>query len=241
MFKKVRNQSETSVPPSPSNVREATTQNAIKLLVIENHRFFLEVLHLFFQRENRIQIVGQAQTAQEALLLLTSTKPEVAMLSFSVPGVGDEFIATARKLSPTTRILMLNIPDDGFQICQIIRAGARGCISNDATLADISSAIEAVHQGEFWLEKKHITQFIESKVRSAFLEKGRNQTSPDELTSREKDVLKCLTTGCSNKEIAEKLFISEKTVKTHLNSIFRKLNVTKRLQAILLAISRGLA
>jgi DNA-binding NarL/FixJ family response regulator len=240
-MKKVINRSDVFLSQAPPTVVEAAKPDPIKLMIIDDRRFFLEVLHLFSQRETKIQIVGQAQTAQQALFLMTSIKPEVAMLSFSVPGVGDEFIATMRKLSPTTKILVLNIPDDGSQICQVIRAGARGCISNDATLADISSAIEAVHQGEFWLEKKHVTQFIEEQTPSASVEKARNQTSPEELTSREKDVLKCLTTGCTNKEIALKLLISEKTVKIHLSSIFRKLKVTKRLQAIVLAINRGLA
>jgi len=226
--------------PSPA-IREVVGENPIRLMVIENHKFFLEVLHIFFQRENRIQIVGKAQSAQQALCLLTSIKPEVVILSLSVPGVGDEFIATMRKLSPTTKILTLNVPDEGPQLCHAITAGARGCISNDATLSDISSAIEAVHRGEFWLEKRQVTQFIEEQTSLASSEKERKQALPDQLTPRENDVLKCLTTGCTNKEIAAKLFISEKTVKTHLNSIFRKLNVTKRLQAILLAINRGLA
>jgi len=240
-MKKVVKKSDSFVSEASPTLREVATENPITLMVIEEHKFFLEVLRIYFERENRIQIVGQAQTAQQALCLLTSIKPDVAMLNLSVPGVGDEFITTMRRLSPTTKILTLNVSDDGPQICEAIRAGARGCLSNDAPLSDMINAIKAVHRGEFWLEKKHITRFIEEQTSFASAEKEQKQAKPDELTSREKDVLKCLTTGCTNKEIAEKLYISEKTVKTHLNSIFRKLDVTKRLQAILLAINRGLA
>jgi DNA-binding NarL/FixJ family response regulator len=240
-MKKVVNKPDAFPLQASPTLREVPAENPITLMVIEEHKFFLEVLRIYFERENRIQIVGQAQTAQQALCLLTSIKPDVAMLSLSAPGVGDEFIATMRKLSPTTEILTLNVSDDGPQLFKATKAGARGCISNDAPLSDIINAIKAVHQGELWLEKKHVARFIEEQTRFASTQKEQKQASPDELTSREKEVLKCLTTGCTNKEIAEKLFISEKTVKTHLNSIFRKLDVTKRLQAILLAINRGLA
>jgi DNA-binding NarL/FixJ family response regulator len=225
--------------PSPTS-REVISESPIRVMVVEDHRFFFEFLELFFLREKKIQIVGHAQTSQQALFLLTSLKPEVAILSSSVPGVGDDFIAAMRKLSPATKIVVLNLPSEECQICRLISAGARGCISNHATLSDIARAIQTVHQGQFWLEKEHVRQFLEEQTSFARTEMERTQKSPDQLTTRERDVLKFLTTGCANKEIAEKLFISEKTVKTHLGSIFRKLNVTKRLQAVLLAVNRGL-
>ena len=102
-------------------------------------------------------------------------------------------------------------------------------------------AIEAVHQGELWIERKVMARFFDEEAIPDSREEDRHVRAKDGLTPREEEVLRLLTTGSTNKEIAEALFISEKTVKSHLNSIFRKLKVTRRLQAILYVIKRELS
>jgi DNA-binding NarL/FixJ family response regulator len=239
-MKRAPHNHKNGVSRSFSRLPETVEQTAIDIMIIDHRRFFHELLRLLFDRKKRIQIVSEATTTQQALSLLASIKPKIALINMAMPGVDKEFIITIRRLAPAMAVLIFNASVDEHFICQAIRAGARGCISNDASVSDIIAAIEAIHRGEFWLESKIVARFIEEQTILTSHAESKDEVSHEELTSREKDVLRCLKTGCTNKEIAEKLFISEKTVKTHLNTIFRKLNVTKRLQAILLAINRGL-
>ena len=125
-------------------------------------------------------------------------------------------------------------------VFKALKAGAKGYISKDISISDLIKAIQTVHVGELWVERKLIARFIDEEFFSAPLEKDRLEAMKDELTPRELEVLSILSKGSTNKEIAKALFISEKTVKSHLNSIFKKLKVTQRLQAILYTIRGGL-
>jgi len=129
---------------------------------------------------------------------------------------------------------------DEAMIFKALKAGAKGYLSKDACISDLIRAIHAVHQGELWVERKLTARFLdEEAVADSKAEDPRGRTKVG-LSPREEEVLRLLTTGSTNKEIGEALFISEKMVKSHLNSVFKKLDVTRRLQAILYAISRGL-
>ena len=136
---------------------------------------------------------------------------------------------------------MLNADLDEEMIFKGLRAGAKGYISKSASVSNLIKAIKAVHQGELWVERKLIARFFEGEADASYKADKRKEPMEEQLTTREEEVLRCLTMGWTNKEIAEALFISEKTVKCHLNSIFRKLNVSRRLQAILYALKKGLA
>jgi two-component system NarL family response regulator len=135
---------------------------------------------------------------------------------------------------------MLTVAADEPTIFKALKAGAKGYLSKDVSISDLIKAIQAVYKGEFWVERKLIARFFEGEAIARSREEGRPERPKEVLTPKEKQVLCILTKGCTNKEIGRTLFISEKTVKSHLNSIFRKLNVTRRLQAILYAINRGM-
>ncbi len=128
---------------------------------------------------------------------------------------------------------------DKAMIFKVLKAGAKGCLSKDASISALIKAIQAVHKCELWVERKLIARFFDKDAKANPKGEGQARRPKEVLTQREKEVLSLLSTGRTNKEIAKTLFISEKTVKSHLNSIFRKLNVTGRLQAILSAINRG--
>ncbi|MBA7708661.1 Transcriptional regulatory protein DegU [subsurface metagenome] len=136
---------------------------------------------------------------------------------------------------------MLTANKDEATIFKALKGGAKGYLSKDVSISNLIKAIQAVQKGELWIERKLMARFLEVEAIVDSSSEGQAGKLKKIMTPREKEVLRFLTTGRTNKEIAKALFISEKTVKSHLNSIFRKLNVTRRLQAILYAINRGLS
>jgi DNA-binding NarL/FixJ family response regulator len=126
-------------------------------------------------------------------------------------------------------------------IIKAIRAGAKGYLSKNTSVEDLIKAIQVVYQNEFWVQRKLVTQFINGDFTADAGSEDRQQNKLAVLTPREQDVLRSLVKGATNKEIANELFISEKTVKSHLNQVFKKMNVSRRLEAILSAIKAGLS
>ena len=218
------------------------TGGQIKVVVASNHRIFREGLRLILHKENNIKIVGQAVNGLQTIEVVNDLKPDVVLLDILIPKMdGIEIILPIRQKSPKTKVLVLTSVMDEAVIFKSLKAGAKGYISNDEGSSDLIKAIQTVHQGELWIERKLMSRFFDQEAIADSKGGNTHGRTKEGLTPREQEVLGCLTKGCTNKEIAQDLFISEKTVKTHLNSIFRKLKVTRRLQAILYAISKGLS
>jgi DNA-binding NarL/FixJ family response regulator len=215
----------------------------ISVVIADDHRLFREGLRLIIEQEESIEVAGEAVNGTQAISVISDLKPDVVLLDIKMPEKsGIEILPAIRKNSPKTKPLMLSGIVDEKTILMALKLGAKGYISKDAGVSDLIKAIEIVHRGELWVEHKLISKFFteeESIVSSAIEDQPKKVKG--ELSQRELEVLRCLTTGCTNKELAQALFISEKTVKSHLNSIFKKLNITGRLQAILYAIHNGLA
>ncbi len=153
---------------------------------------------------------------------------------------GIEVLPVIREKSPKTKVLMLAANKDEAKIFKAMKAGAKGYVSKDVSISDLLKAIQTVHKEELWIERKLMARFFDREAAHNPKKEAEPAKAKGVLTSREKEVLSLLSTGRTNKEIAKALFISEKTVKSHLNSIFRKLKVSHRLQAILHALNRGL-
>jgi DNA-binding NarL/FixJ family response regulator len=216
-------------------------ESRIRVVIAHDHKLVRESVCLALSEEESIQIVGQVANRPEAIDGVSKLKPDVVLLNIYIPEMDSvEVIHPIIAKSLKTKILILNHDMEEDMVFQYLKAGAKGYISKDASITDLTKAIHAVHQGELWLERKLIARFFDEEAVVAATAEDRLGRSEEGLTPREQEILRCLTTGCTNKEIAESLFISEKTVKCHLNSIFRKLNVTRRLQAILYAINIGL-
>jgi len=139
-----------------------------------------------------------------------------------------------------TKAIMLAAAMNERTIFKALKAGAKGYLSRNASVSNLIKAIKAVHEGDVWVERKLIARFFQGEATLHFQREEGGGMTNQELTPREQEILRYLPYGLTNKEIAQALFISEKTVKSHLNSIFKKLNVTRRLQAILYAIRQGL-
>ena len=216
------------------------TSSQIKVVIAEDHRLYREMLSMALRRGG-IEISGEVANGHEIIDTISNLQPDVLLLDIVMPEVGGiEVIQTIKAKSPKTKVLILTVSIDEALVFKALKAGAKGYISKDISISDLIKAIQTVHVGELWVERKLIARFIDEEFFSAPLEKDRLEAMKDELTPRELEVLSILSKGSTNKEIAKALFISEKTVKSHLNSIFKKLKVTQRLQAILYTIRGGL-
>jgi DNA-binding NarL/FixJ family response regulator len=210
----------------------------IRVVIVAGERLVAEGLRVLLSRGHGIQVVSDATTWQTALTTIRRTKPDVVVLD--ADGLGIESAAAVRLIaghSAHSRTLVVAGAGYGAQLARALRAGASGCVSRNAVPADVTRAIHAVYQGDVWVERCLIAELVNGddaakSCASSHPERG--------LTVREEQILRHLASGGTNRRIAQALSISEKTVKTHLANIFRKLNVTRRLQAVLYAIQQGL-
>ncbi len=214
----------------------------IKVVIADDHALFREMLRLTMRREGSIKIVGEAANWRQTIDVISDLKPDIVLLDSTMPEMdGIETLPAIREKSLKTKALMIKANKNEAVIFKALKGGAKGYLSKDVSISDLIKAIKAVHIGELWVERKLMARFFDREAIADSKGEGRAGRLKKVLTPREKEVLCILTTGCTNKEIAKALFISEKTVKSHLNSIFKKLNVTRRLQAILQAIKQGLS
>lgn len=213
----------------------------IFVVIAAQQKLFREAVSKIINDEEGIRIAGETDNISQALALIRQVNADVAIFdSTLVPSETDELIRTIKEENPETRTLVLADNPDEDTIFSFLRAGVKGYISKDTGISSLVKAIDRVHHGELWVERKFLFKYIEHETGNGFGNGRSGHQAHTGLTTREKEVLYCLTLGCTNKEIAEKLFIAEKTVKTHLNNIFKKLNVRHRIQAILYAIGQGL-
>jgi len=213
----------------------------VRIIIAVGHKLFQEGLRLILNSEETFDIVGMVNNGLQAIAVISDLKPDIVILDISLPEVsGIEVITSINQKSPDTKALMITHAMEEQAIIKAIRAGAKGYLSRNTNVSEIIKAIQVVHQGEFWVQRKLVSRFIDDDFMSEISAEDSRQNKLDTLTPREQDVLRALIKGSTNKEIANELFISEKTVKSHLNQVFKKLNVSRRLEAILSAIKAGL-
>jgi DNA-binding NarL/FixJ family response regulator len=206
----------------------ATGKKKIRLLIADDHVLIREGLAATIGRQRDMLVVSQAANGREAVELWKKCRPDIALVDLRMPeGNGVAVIREIRDFDPSARIIIQTTYDTDEEIYQAIRGGAKGYLLKDAPLEDLFDSIRKVHAGE-------------TCIPPALGAKLASRMSGEALTGREIDVLKLLARGRSNKEIGTDLFISETTVKTHVRSIFSKLNVESRTEAIASANKRGL-
>ena len=215
-------------------------EGPIRVVIADGNRLHREGLRLILGEENGIEVVGEAVNGLQAINLVDDLKPDVVLLDISLPEIDAiDTLLPARQKSPNSRAIMLAQDADETIIFECLKAGAKGYLSKHSAASDLVKSIKAVHRGELWVERKLMSRYFDHQG-LAGSNRGNSRSTQEMLTPREQEVLKILATGSTNKEIAQDLFISEKTVKCHVNNIFKKLNVTRRLQAVLYAIGKGL-
>ena len=229
-------------PSLTLNATKDFSMDTIRLLIADDHALFREGLRALFSALPDIEVVGEAADGATAVTQVDASQPDVVLMDINMPGVNG-IEATRRILSnhPQLGIIMVTMLEDDASVFAAMRAGARGYVLKGAHHEEILQAIRAVAAGQavfgpaIAVRMMNFFQGLNAAPRS----ENTAQSFP-ELTEREREVLKLMAQGVSNKAIAEKLVISMKTVSNHITNIFSKLQVADRAQAILRARDAGL-
>lgn len=216
--------------------------NAIRLLIAEDERLTRENLARLLAMEPDIEIVGTAADGDEAIGLARTRAPHVVLTDIQMPRAdGIEVTRTVKTELPAVGVVVLTIYHDDANVFAAIKAGASAYVLKDGPLDETIAAVRAVARGEGLLHPSIAARVIAEFQRVTLQATPAKDERFTELTERELEILKTLATGKRNKEIADKLFIAEKTVKNHVSSILWKLQVNSRSEAALLAAKQGLA
>jgi two-component system response regulator DegU len=209
----------------------------IRLMLVDDHRMLREGLRRSLEEEG-FYVVGEAADGEAAVRLVPAAKPDVILMDVSMPDM-DGVEATKRILqnAPEQRVVMLTMHADKDLIDQAIKAGAVGYLTKDCSIDEVIDAVRMAANGETALSPA-LAKTMLTEVRKIDEKAAREE---DRLvTKREEEVLQLIADGCSTPEVAQKLYISQKTVKNHLASIYEKLNARDRTQAVLLAVRMGI-
>jgi two-component system NarL family response regulator len=209
----------------------------IRVLIVDDHTLFRKGVRKMLEAEADMEVAGEAGTGREALEKARKLMPDVVLMDITMPEM--DGIEAARSLCremPHAGVVFVTMFEDDESVIKGLQAGGRGYILKDSDPQTMLRAIRAVASGESLLGSS-----VALKVMRQFSALDKNRSSLlGELTARELEVLQAIAEGRSNKEIAGKLAISEKTVKNHINNIFSKLHLFDRTQAVLFAIRKGL-
>ena len=209
----------------------------IRVLIVDDHAVVRQGLKAFLRVQDDIEFVGEAANGDEAVTQARSVQPDVILMDLVMPGM--DGVETMRQLSAAgvdSKVIVLTSFAEDEQVLAAVKAGAAGYLLKDVQPQELGNAIRTVHAGDAQLHPS-----IASKLMREVAAAGSRHKEADALTARELDVLKALARGMSNKEIAAELGVAEKTVKTHVSSILRKLQVADRTQAALYAVRERLA
>lgn len=216
-------------------------EGKIRIVIAEENRILQEGICRMLAEHKCFEVLGIANNGIKAIDLVATLKPDILLLNIFLPQLnGVDAIPVIRKQCPETKILLLPGIAEDKVLLQAFRNGAKGYLPQTSCAMDLIKAIKMIKNGEMWIERKHFAEFFKEEMTNSADTHKHREDNNFSLTIREQEVLRLLIKGFSNKEIAEHLFISEKTVKTHLNKVFRKLNVTRRLEAVLFAIKTGI-
>lgn len=211
----------------------------ISIALVDDHPIFLSGLQQLIQKQSDFELIGVAESIVDLENLLEREKPQVILMDVELPE-GDGISATAfvRKQSPETKVVILTGFDNPDLIFRALKVGAVGYLLKNTRSKEILDTLRKVAAGEVFLNPDLASKFLREFQRDQEVEELRRLVQT--LTRREEEVLRLVATGASNKEISQQLFISELTVKMHLASIFRKLQVNDRTKAAILALKAGL-
>jgi two-component system nitrate/nitrite response regulator NarL len=234
----------------PSSGLGTPAKSKIRIVVADDHPIFRDGLCRLLALEDDFEVVAQAQDGRQVLDVLQQFEPDILLLDLKMPGL--DGLATLQRLQIAknrTRVIVLTASDDKNEFVQAMKLGTSGIVLKQTATELLIKSIRKVHAGEIWLDSYTtaavIRQFVANDEQPA-MAPMQQQPAPQRererspLSQREREIVALVAQGFKNKEMAEKMFISEQTVKNHLHNIFDKLGVSDRLELALYAIDNNL-
>ncbi len=236
----------------PSSGGVTPTKPKIRIVVADDHPIFRDGLCRLLALEEDFEVVAQASDGRQVLEILQQVEPDILLLDLKMPGL--DGLATLQRLQASrnkTRVIVLTASDDKNEFVQAMKLGTSGIVLKQTATELLIKSIRKVHAGEIWLDSHTtaavIRQFVANEEAPAPPPPPPPQAAPasrererSPLSQREREIVALVAQGFKNKEMAEKMFISEQTVKNHLHNIFDKLGVSDRLELALYAIHNNL-
>jgi two-component system, NarL family, response regulator DegU len=216
----------------------------IKVVIADDHTLFREGLRKILSLEKDILVAGEAANGEEASKLAERIKPDVLLMDLKMPK--SDLVQSLLEMStsaPATKVLVLTAYSDEENVLNAAKSGARGYVSKGVPTTSLIQAIKAIHGGGTWVDKDIPCWQAFEEIAGSYSGSAREilpigDESIQSLTKRELEILKLVAEGLTNEEIGKKIFISEKTVKTHLTNIFDKLKVNNRFKAALMLMGQ---
>ncbi|MFA5891708.1 MAG: response regulator transcription factor [Actinomycetota bacterium] len=211
----------------------------IRILVVDDHAIVREGIRMVLETDSALKVVADVSSGEEAIKQVREIKPDVIVMDVAMPGLsGFETTQRIRDAYPEVKILALTVHDSEAHIFQMLRAGAVGYVLKRAPANEVIEAVKAAYRGEAILHPSVAKLLIRDYLTR--VDKGQETTSFDNLSKREREIVKLIAEGRTNKEIADLLFLSIKTVQAHRANLMRKLGMHDRTELVKYAIRRGI-
>jgi two-component system nitrate/nitrite response regulator NarL len=217
----------------------------IRVLIADGHPIVLEGLRNVLNQQTTIQVVGEASDGMEAIEKAVSLDPDVVVMDLRMPRVdGLTVLRSIHTRAPRSKVILFSGADNKDEFVEAMKLGCSGILSKESAISLIERSIAKVYAGEIWLDSNTtaavIRQFASPAEFPAPANNGKTSRERAQLSQREREIIILIAQGYKNKEIAEKMFITEQTVKNHLHNVFDKLGVSDRLELALYAIHNSL-
>jgi DNA-binding NarL/FixJ family response regulator len=219
-----------------------TNGHPVSLLICDDHKILTDALATVVGLDPRLHMVAPPVHApEEAIALATEQLPDVVLMDIVFKGEGMTGIEATRRIkeaSPSTKVVIMTAHDDDRLLVEAVEAGASGFLSKDEAAEQVMGSIKAAAEGEVLIDPGTLTRLLAQVARERE-EQSQAMTLLNDLTEREREILKLLSEGMRNEDIAKKLFISPQTVQTHVRNILGKLRVHSKLEAVAFAVRHG--
>jgi DNA-binding NarL/FixJ family response regulator len=212
-----------------------------RIVIVDDHTLFREGLRTILEMEEDIEVVADAESAEDIVELVWQTRPDVLLLDIRMPqGSGLDAVPAVLRISPGTQVLVLTASDEKEEHVRAFKLGAKGVVLKDSARQTLMQAIHTVSTGQVWVDPRMTGALVEELSHLGTDPGGFGGRDENGLTERELEIVRLVASGYKNKEVGHQLTISERTVKTHLTNIFQKLGVRDRVGLVMYALQHGL-
>jgi DNA-binding NarL/FixJ family response regulator len=223
------------------NPNEMRKEDAIRVLIVDDHALFRRGLLMVLEGEGDIEVVGEASDGDEAIARAEQMTPDVVLMDVRMPrSSGIEAAGIIKNALPSTKVLMLTISDEEGDLYEAIKAGASGYLLKEISIEEVAEAVRSVHRGQSLISPSMASKLLTEFASMVKRRDERSQVPGPRLTERELDVLRHVAKGMNNRDIGTELFISENTVKNHVRNILEKLHLHSRMEAVVYAVREKL-